>query len=52
LLDTVERLCDVVAIIQAPGKLVWHSDITILNREGAIEFDGREFRSLEPSFST
>ena len=49
-LDTVERLCDVAAIIKAPGKLVWHGDITNLWRDGAIEFDGQEFRSLEQLF--
>jgi ABC-2 type transport system ATP-binding protein len=49
-LETVERLCDQVAIITRPGKLVWQGDITVLGREGTIQFDGREFRSLEPLF--
>jgi ABC-2 type transport system ATP-binding protein len=49
-LETVERLCDRVAIITRPGKLVWQGDITVLGREGTINFDGREFRSLEPLF--
>jgi ABC-2 type transport system ATP-binding protein len=49
-LETVERLCDRVAIITRPGKLVWQGDITVLAREGAIDFDGRQFRSLEPLF--
>ena len=49
-LETVERLCHEVAIITSPGKLVWQGDITIFNDDGAIEFDGRQFRALEPLF--
>jgi ABC-2 type transport system ATP-binding protein len=49
-LETVERLCDRVAIITRPGKLVWQGDITVLGRDGTISFDGKEFRSLEPLF--
>ena len=49
-LETVERLCDRVAIITRPGKLVWQGGITVLARDGAIEFDGKEFRALEPLF--
>jgi ABC-2 type transport system ATP-binding protein len=49
-LETVERLCDTVAIITRPGKLVWQGDITVLARDGAIECDGKEFRALEPLF--
>ena len=49
-LETVERLCDEVAIITRPGKLVWQGDITVLANDGAIEFDGRQFRALEPLF--
>jgi ABC-2 type transport system ATP-binding protein len=49
-LETVERLCEQVAIIAAPGKLVWHGDITSFGREGAIEYDGHEFDALEPLF--
>jgi ABC-2 type transport system ATP-binding protein len=49
-LETVERLCDRVAIVTRPGKLVWQGDITVLARDGAIEFDGKEFRALEPLF--
>ncbi len=40
-LETVERLCDTVAIITRPGKLVWQGDITVLARDGAIQFDGQ-----------
>jgi ABC-2 type transport system ATP-binding protein len=49
-LETVERLCDQVAIITRPGKLVWEGDITVLANDGAIQFDGQEFRALEPLF--
>jgi ABC-2 type transport system ATP-binding protein len=49
-LETVERLCDSVAIITRPGKLVWQGDIKVLAGEGAIQFDGQEFRALEPLF--
>ncbi len=49
-LETVERLCDAVAIITRPGKLVWQGDISVLARDGAIAFDGQEFRALEPLF--
>jgi ABC-2 type transport system ATP-binding protein len=49
-LETVERLCEEVAIITRPGKLVWHGDITVLARDGAIQYDGKEFRALEPLF--
>jgi ABC-2 type transport system ATP-binding protein len=49
-LETVERLCQEVAIIATPGKLVWQGDITTFGREGAILYDGREFDALEPLF--
>jgi ABC-2 type transport system ATP-binding protein len=49
-LETVERLCDRVAIITKPGKLVWHGDITALAHGGMVQFDGREFDSLEELF--
>jgi ABC-2 type transport system ATP-binding protein len=49
-LETVERLCERVAIIMKPGKLVWEGDITALARDGAVQFDGREFDSLEDLF--
>jgi ABC-2 type transport system ATP-binding protein len=49
-LETVERLCDEVAIITRPGKLVWQGDITVLANNGAIEFDGQKFDALEPLF--
>jgi ABC-2 type transport system ATP-binding protein len=49
-LETIERLCEQVAIIAAPGKLVWHGDITTFGRDGAIAYDGKEFDALEPLF--
>jgi ABC-2 type transport system ATP-binding protein len=49
-LETVERLCQEVAIIAAPGKLVWQGDITTFGREGAIVYDGQEYDALEPLF--
>ncbi len=49
-LETVERLCQQVAIITPPGKLVWQGDITALDRDGTIAHDGREFRTLEELF--
>ena len=49
-LETVERLCEEVAIITRPGKLVWHGDITVLANDGAIHYDGKDFDALEPLF--
>jgi ABC-2 type transport system ATP-binding protein len=49
-LETVERLCDRVAIVTRPGKLVWEGDITVLARDGAIEHEGQSFDALEPLF--
>src|ERR1700759_4204013 len=44
-LETVERLCDRVAIITRPGKLVWQGDITALSKDGTVECDGQQFDS-------
>lgn len=49
-LETVERLCQQVAIITKPGKLVWQGDITVLANDGSISYEGQEFRALEPLF--
>jgi ABC-2 type transport system ATP-binding protein len=49
-LETVERVCDRAAIVKSPGKLVWEGDIRALAGDGAIEFDGREFVTLESLF--
>src|ERR1700686_2532258 len=35
-LETVERVCQQVAIITQPGKLVWQGDITALAADGAV----------------
>jgi ABC-2 type transport system ATP-binding protein len=49
-LETVERVCDRVAIIKSPGNLVWEGDITALAQDRPIAFDGEEFRTLEALF--
>jgi len=49
-LDTVERLCDRVAIIKRPGALVWEGDISPLAADRPIVANGREFRTLEELF--
>jgi ABC-2 type transport system ATP-binding protein len=49
-LEQVERVCQEVAIIASPGKLVWQGNITTFGRDGAISYDGREFDALEPLF--
>lgn len=49
-LETVERLCDRVAIITRPGRLLWNGEITALAQDGSIKLDGQEFRALEPLF--
>jgi len=49
-LETVERLCEEVAIITKPGKLVWQGDITVMARDGVIHHDGQDFQALEPLF--
>jgi ABC-2 type transport system ATP-binding protein len=43
-LETVERLCDRVAIVTRPGKLVWQGDVT------ALEHEGKRFDALEALF--
>ena len=35
-LETVERVCQEVAIVTRPGKLVWQGDITALASDGAV----------------
>jgi ABC-2 type transport system ATP-binding protein len=49
-LETVERLCDRVAIVTRPGKLVWQGDITALAQGGSVEHEGEQFDALEPLF--
>jgi len=48
-LETVERLCDDVAIIKA-GRVAWRGEIGQLSLGGALEYDGRRFKSLESLF--
>jgi ABC-2 type transport system ATP-binding protein len=49
-LETVERLCQQIAIVTKPGKLVWQGDITPLAHDGCITCNGTEFTALEPLF--
>ena len=46
-LETVERLCDRVAIITAPGRLAWEGDIRPLAAGLPLTCDGVAFQSLE-----
>ena len=48
-LETVERLCDDVAIIKA-GKIAWRGDVGRLMHGGLIEYDGLQFATLEALF--
>jgi ABC-2 type transport system ATP-binding protein len=49
-LETVEHVCDRVAIITSPGKLVWQGDITPLAADRPLVSAGVEFRTLEALF--
>jgi len=40
-------LCDRVAIIATPGRLVWTGDVTPLATGQSVEWQGRRFDSLE-----
>jgi ABC-2 type transport system ATP-binding protein len=46
-LETVERLCDRVAIINRPGRLVWEGELTPLRADQPLVMDGAEFRTLD-----
>ncbi len=48
-LETVERLCDDVAIIKS-GHLAWRGDVGRLANGGSLECDGRQFKTLESLF--
>jgi ABC-2 type transport system ATP-binding protein len=48
-LETVERLCDDVAIIKS-GRVAWRGDIGPLAAGGKLEFDGLRFDTLEALF--
>jgi ABC-2 type transport system ATP-binding protein len=49
-LETVERLCDRVAIIDRPGRLLWEGSIRELEQDREIVVDGRQFKTLETLF--
>jgi ABC-2 type transport system ATP-binding protein len=48
-LETVERLCDDVAIIKS-GRLAWRGDLRPLGAGGKLECEGRSFDTLEALF--
>ncbi len=48
-LETVERLCDDVAIIKS-GSVAWRGDITHLANGGKLECDDRQYNTLEALF--
>ena len=48
-LETVERLCDDVAIINH-GKIAWQGDVAKLMTGGKLECDGQSFDTLEALF--
>jgi ABC-2 type transport system ATP-binding protein len=48
-LETVERVCDDVAIING-GRLVWRGEVSHLAAGGTIALDGYEFATLEALF--
>jgi len=49
-LDTVERLCDRVAIVTKPGRLLWEGDLVVLHEGGELRHEGKGFKSLEALF--
>jgi ABC-2 type transport system ATP-binding protein len=49
-LDTVETLCDRVAILASPGRLLWQGDIACLANRGELVVAGRTFQTLESLF--
>ena len=48
-LETVERLCDDVAIIKA-GRIAWRGEVGRLMRGGLLEYDEQQFTTLESLF--
>ncbi|MEY4166307.1 MAG: hypothetical protein RIR52_131 [Acidobacteriota bacterium] len=48
-LETVERLCDDVAIIKG-GQLAWRGELECLAGGGTLECDGQQFSTLEALF--
>jgi ABC-2 type transport system ATP-binding protein len=49
-LETAERLCNEVAIVTRPCRLVWSGSLAQLTAEGVMPHDGHWFRSLEQLF--
>jgi ABC-2 type transport system ATP-binding protein len=49
-LETVERICNEVAIVVAPGKLIWQGEITAFEGRGVVRHDGQDFGCLEDLF--
>lgn len=48
-LETVERLCDDVAIINS-GKIAWRGDVGKLSGGGKLDHEGHQFDTLEALF--
>ena len=48
-LETVERLCDDVAIIDK-GRMAWRGEVAHLASGGRVAYDGHEFSTLESLF--
>lgn len=48
-LETVERLCDDVAIINK-GQMAWRGEVAHLASGGRVAYDGHEFATLESLF--
>ncbi len=48
-LETVERLCDDVAIIKE-GRIIWRGDVGSLAGGGSIDHEGQQFKTLEALF--
>ena len=46
-LETVERLCDRVAIVTSPGRLLWEGGITSLTDGRGLAVNNAEFHTLE-----
>jgi ABC-2 type transport system ATP-binding protein len=49
-LETVETLCDRVAIVNQPGRLLWEGSLEGLQQDGGIAVEGRTFSTLETLF--
>ena len=51
-LETVERLCDRVAIINTPGRLAWAGGLSPLRTDQPLVMNGAEFRTLDALYLT